>query len=176
MIEEHMLNEARVHEAAEFAARVHRGQMYGAQPYARHLSDVTVILRFRMDRPVNTTLLSAGWLHDVLEDTDTTRAELENRFGADVANIVWACTGEGQTRRERNRGIYARLQTYPAAACVKLADRLANVESCWRASDTRLFMYYKEHTEFRQALLAADVKIASFTALAALDSMLGWRA
>jgi guanosine-3',5'-bis(diphosphate) 3'-pyrophosphohydrolase len=76
MIEEHMLNEARVHEAAEFAARAHRGQMYGAQPYARHLSDVTVILRFRMDRPVNTTLLSAGWLHDVLEDTDTTRADL----------------------------------------------------------------------------------------------------
>lgn len=36
---------------------------------------------------------------------------------------------------------------------VKLADRLCNVEACWRAADSRLFMYRDEHPAFEQTLL-----------------------
>lgn len=175
MIQEHTINEALVHAAFEYASRMHNGQMYGTEPYVRHLFDVLRILRFRMDRPVNTVLLSAGWLHDAIEDTEATRDDIQERFGRDVADIVWACTGVGANRKERNAMISERLRIYHSAVIVKLADRLANVESCWKAKDTRLFMYYREHKDFRKALLDADPTVAGETALAALDQMLGWR-
>mgnify|MGYP001567422829 CR=1 FL=1 len=86
-------------QAREFAEKQHAGQLYGTEPYAVHLAAVRAVLA-SIDAPPH--LCVAAWLHDTVEDTDTTPRELEERFGADVAAVVWAVSGFGPNRKGRN--------------------------------------------------------------------------
>ncbi|MEU1204895.1 HD domain-containing protein [Nocardia sp. NPDC005825] len=130
-----------------FARAAHGDQKYGGAPYLIHLATVRDVLgdfRFSGDLGV------AAWLHDVLEDTAVTRVELEAAFGAGVAELVWAVTGIGATRAERNQDIYAKIADCPSAVILKLADRIANVEA---SAGTRWFaMYAAEQPAFRAHL------------------------
>ena len=68
------------HKARDFAKEKHKGQVddNGNNYYHAHLAQVVNILH-------NVTgdrfILSAAWLHDTIEDTDTTYEELEKEFG-----------------------------------------------------------------------------------------------
>ena len=132
-----------------FAERAHRDQQYGEHPYVHHLAAVVAVLeRFAVGDP---DLLAAGWLHDVLEDTPTTRAELEAAFGARVAELVWAVTDEpGANRRERKAATLPKTRSVPGATQVKLADRIANAEASRGTSMQG--MYRKELGAFEAAL------------------------
>lgn len=134
--------------ARAFAAAAHRAQKYGDQPYTVHLSAVREVLHgfgFRGD------ILTAAWLHDVVEDTPTQVGTLDSAFGRNVADLVWAVSGFGVNRKERNANAYAKIRELPEAAILKLADRIANVEAS-RTDPTRLAMYRKEQPGFEQAL------------------------
>jgi (p)ppGpp synthase/HD superfamily hydrolase len=81
------------------------------------------------------TQAAAALLHDVVEDTAATLAELEAAFGAEVAAIVADCTdtgpGEGPGNKrpwlERKRGYLARLGSLaPRSALVAACDKLHN--------------------------------------------------
>lgn len=123
-----------------FARRVHAGQIYeGHGDYAEtHLRAVVQVLAdFGYD---GHPWADAGWLHDVIEDTPTTREDLERFFGWEVALLVWACTKEGTMKKERTFSIYNKIQFVPRAARVKLADRIANVEA---AHGTRFLARYR---------------------------------
>lgn len=78
--------------AAAFAIRAHDGQVRtGTQfPYVVHPIGVAHILREFY--PKDETLEAAGYLHDVIEDTEVTFVELELRFGHKVADLVLAVT------------------------------------------------------------------------------------
>jgi len=94
----------------------------------------------------------AGWLHDVLEDTATSKAELVRNFGEEVADIVYRVTDEpGADRTERKRKTYQKIRDHLDATTVKLCDRIANVEA---SSDVpeKLNMYRNEYREFRDVL------------------------
>jgi guanosine-3',5'-bis(diphosphate) 3'-pyrophosphohydrolase len=137
-------------DAYRFAAEKHAAQRYGNAPYSVHLEAVRAVLRdagFADDHP----LAIAAWLHDTIEDTETTREEVESRFGEEVANLVWAVTGVGQNRKDRNAHAYAKIRVTPNAATLKLADRIANVEASANVPD-KLAMYRKEWPGFRDAL------------------------
>src|SRR5437667_4119346 len=73
-------------EAVSFAARAHQGQVRkdGKTPYASHVFRVCLVLRhvFGVDDPQT---LTAAVLHDTIEDTTTDFDDLEERYGADVA-------------------------------------------------------------------------------------------
>jgi (p)ppGpp synthase/HD superfamily hydrolase len=78
----------------------------------------------------------AALLHDVIEDTDTSRRDVRKRFGRKVARIVDGCTDVGShTARNwmrRRRRMLARLGdpgTPTSVVRVKAADSLANVRS-----------------------------------------------
>lgn len=96
-------------------------------------------------------LCVAAWLHDVLEDTATTREELQVLFGAEVQDLVWAVTGVGANRRERNANMYAKCRVLPRAVHLKLADRIANVRASHGTPD-KLSMYRREMATFRREL------------------------
>ena len=56
------------------------------------------------------TMTSAGYLHDTIEDTDTSYRDLFDRFGEEVAELVYAVTSElGRNRAERNRKTCAKI-------------------------------------------------------------------
>ena len=77
-------------EALAFSAERHRHQKRKgrlASPYINHPIEVALII-VREGGVTTAPVLTAALLHDTIEDTDTTAAELAKRFGDEVAAIV----------------------------------------------------------------------------------------
>jgi (p)ppGpp synthase/HD superfamily hydrolase len=122
-----------VAQALDFAARKHAHQRrkgINAEPYINHLTEVARLLA-EATNGEDAPLVMAGLLHDTIEDTETSRAELEQAFGAEVASLVGEVTDDTRlTREERKR---RQVETAPAksarARMIKLADKIANLHS-----------------------------------------------
>ena len=138
--------------AAALAATVHKDQMYGEHPYTKHLGDVVGVLqRFHVE---NEDLLVAAWLHDSVEDTETTVGQIELIFGQEVADLVHRVTNEpGTNRKARHEATYPKIKASVNATTLKLADRIANVEqSIYTGDKKKIAMYTKEYKAFREFL------------------------
>jgi guanosine-3',5'-bis(diphosphate) 3'-pyrophosphohydrolase len=138
--------------ASDFARRAHAGQEYsGGAFHEKHLARVVATLRrFGVDAPA---LLAAAWLHDTVEDTDTTVEDIHREFGDDVADLVWRLTDEpGRNRKERHHLTHLKIRGRPEAVCIKLADRIANMESSMEERSHLRGMYRAEHGQFRDDL------------------------
>jgi GTP diphosphokinase / guanosine-3',5'-bis(diphosphate) 3'-diphosphatase len=116
--------------AANFAARKHQGQVRKnehASPYITH--PLTVAREISATGKVDDqSILVAAILHDTLEDTETTRDELQQHFGEDVLSIVLEVTDDKSLNKERRKQlqvIHAPQLSY-AARIIKLADKLVN--------------------------------------------------
>lgn len=148
----------RLLKAREFAVQAHGQQMYGDRPYVVHLEHVHEVMKRYHICNTNLLVLIAGWLHDVLEDTATSRTELVRNFGEEVADIVYRVSDEpGADRTERKRNTYRKIRGHLGATQVKLCDRIANVEA---SSDVpeKLGMYKNEHQQFKDAILVPEHK------------------
>jgi (p)ppGpp synthase/HD superfamily hydrolase len=136
-----------------FAAVKHTGQIYsGGMPYTHHLAAVeSVLRRFGV---TDENMLSAAWLHDVLEDTETSSKEIEEMFGAEIVRLVKAVTNEdGPNRKTRNALTYPKIrEAGENAVKLKLADRIANIET----GGSLVQMYKKEYEDFKRALYTVN--------------------
>src|SRR5260370_42091672 len=98
-----------VSEAADLAARRHNGMQRkgrGNEPYINHLAEVANLLAAATDG-ADAELVGAGWLHDSIEDTETTREELAQNFSERVAGLVVEVTDDmplPKSERRRLRG------------------------------------------------------------------------
>ncbi len=117
--------------AADFAARKHRLQRRKdeeASPYVNHPLAVAMLLA-DVGGVTDPEVLAAAILHDTLEDTETTPAELEAAFGPRVRALVEAVSDDKSLRKE----VRKRLQIEHAnglsadAVLIKLGDKIANV-------------------------------------------------
>ena len=117
--------------ALEFASRKHSTQRRkdaGASPYINHPIALVSILAVEagIDHP---DVLCAALLHDTIEDTDTTRAELAEKFGGVIADIVVEVTDDKNMPKQVLK--QAQIEHAPtlsrAAGLVKLADKIANL-------------------------------------------------
>lgn len=141
-----------VETARSMATKAHATQRYGDLPYTVHLGDVVEVLR-RFELADDVELIAAAWLHDAVEDTELTVPQVRAVLGERVASLVDAVTdGPGANRRERKARPYTMIPKTPGAIAVKLADRIANVESARRSRPRLLAMYRKEHSTFREKL------------------------
>ena len=89
----------------------------------------------------------AGILHDVLEDTGATPAELEDGFGTDVARLVGALTQDSSIGGYKERKAALRRQIVdagPEAATVSLADKVAKFENTQSRPARRKLVHYRE--------------------------------
>lgn len=142
--------------ARDFALKAHGDQMYGDHPYVIHLDDVRRILEYY--GVTDKAILTAAYLHDVLEDTEVTAGELAELFGEEVTQIVVRVTDfPAKNRKERHQLTYPQLAKNHKAVTLKLADRIANVirarELSGNTNSSRLFdMYKKEYPYFRETL------------------------
>jgi len=117
--------------ALAFAAAKHRDQRRkdpAASPYINHpiaLANVLVNEAGITDPEV----IAAALLHDTIEDTKTTPAELEAAFGPRVRRIVEEVTDDKELpREERKRLQIEHAPTLsPSARLVKLADKITNL-------------------------------------------------
>lgn len=137
--------------AKEIAEEAHSDQNYGDHPYTYHLEMVTEVLReFNITSPI---FLQAAWLHDIVEDTDWTRRDIEEEFNPFTAEVVWRVTDEeGKNRKERKQKTYPKIKKSAPATAVKVADRIANVRACLQNNPELLEMYKDEHSEFHRHL------------------------
>lgn len=165
------MNEVLNLNACEFATLRH-----GTEYAMYHLAEVAKLVS---DLSEDKTLIRAAWLHDILEDTETTPEEIEIAFGPDVLALVKAVTDEpGANRRERWEKTYPKIKAHgDPAVLLKLCDRIANVERSWRTRDGRLFMYRNEYPRFRETLGGCrDNNNETIKELwKQLDSLLCWR-
>jgi guanosine-3',5'-bis(diphosphate) 3'-pyrophosphohydrolase len=120
-------------DAARFAAERHAGQRRkgtGAEPYINHLIEVAQLVSMAVVE-MDAALVQAALLHDTLEDTDTTAAELRELFGEDVASLVIEMTDDKSLpKAERKRLQIEHAPTISARAqTIKLADKVSNLRS-----------------------------------------------
>jgi GTP pyrophosphokinase len=118
-----------------FSAREHRSQLRSSgEPYLFHPLEVAYLLaELRLD----TASIVSGLLHDVVEDTLTTLAEVEKYFGKDVAHIVAGVTkisklefaSTEQAEAENLRKMILAMVDDIRVILVKLADRLHNMRT-----------------------------------------------
>lgn len=124
----------------KFAKEKHKNQKddLGKDYFDTHLRIVYEILgKLTQD----TDILSAGLLHDILEDTDTTYEELVKKFGENIANLVNELTHEGQ---KDEKGFYFPRLKSKEAIIIKFADRLSNISRMENWNDKRQEQYLRK--------------------------------
>src|ERR1700760_3011064 len=120
-----------VSEAAELAARRHNGMARkgrGNEPYINHLAEVANLLSAATEG-ADAELVAAGWLHDTIEDTETTREELARKFSDRVASLVAECTDDMSLPKAERRRLQVVNASHksPSGKLIKIADKISNV-------------------------------------------------
>jgi len=121
--------------AFEFAYQLHEGQYRASgEHYIAHPVAVAGLLR---DLGGSSVMIAAGFLHDVVEDTDITSEEIESRFGVEVRRLVEGVTklskfnfsSKTERQAENFRRMFLAMAADIRVIVVKLADRLHNMRT-----------------------------------------------
>jgi (p)ppGpp synthase/HD superfamily hydrolase len=121
--------------ALAFARRAHESigqrRKYTGDPYIVHPVAVAEIVR---SVPHTPEMIAAAYLHDVVEDTPVTLADIRLAFGDVVADLVdWLTDvsrpGDGNRRTRRGIDLMHTAQAPPEAKTIKLADLIDNSET-----------------------------------------------
>ena len=124
-----------VRKAYEFSAKAHEGQRRrSGEPYLQHPIAVAGVLT---SLKTDVTAIVAGLLHDTLEDTVATAAELEQAFGKDVLHLVDGVTKIGkitfrsyeEKQAENFRKMLLSMADDIRVVLIKFADRLHNMRT-----------------------------------------------
>ncbi len=126
---------AMISKAYDYAEEKHRGQKRkSGEPYFVHLLNVAYILASYTSGPQTIT---AGLLHDCMEDCGVTYEELARDFDEEVANLVEAVTkigrleftDEKEYQAANHRKIFIAMAKDVRVIIIKLVDRLHNIRT-----------------------------------------------
>lgn len=118
-----------------FAAQAHKGQVRrSGEPYLSHPLEVASMLA---DMKMDSTTLAASLLHDVLEDTEVSAADIKKTFGEEVAHLVEGVTkislvqesSPENRKAESIRKIILAMTDDLRVIFIKLADRIHNLKT-----------------------------------------------
>lgn len=140
--------------ALDFAARKHRDQRRkgaAGEPYVNHLTEVARLVAEATDGADTTAVLGA-LLHDTIEDTGTTRDELERHFGAEVAALVAEVTDDKSLPKLRRKELQVEGAPHKSARAklIKLADKTSNLRSLLNSPPTN-WDVARQHAYFEWA-------------------------
>ncbi len=129
------LNEELLRDAFAFGAEMHDGQFrHSGEPYFTHPVAVANILA---GQQMDDATLVTALLHDTIEDTKASFAEVEKRFGREIAGLVDGVTkltnlqlSSTETKQAENfRKLFMATSRDLRVTLVKLADRLHNMRT-----------------------------------------------
>ena len=153
------------HRASEFARQKHgeidHRRKYNNLPYIVHPAEVVDILK---TVPHTQEMLAAGWLHDTVEDTNTTLDEIEREFGAVVATLVEQLTDvskpeDGNRKLRKALDLDHTSTASPNAKTIKLADLLSNSKSIVKEDANFARTYLREKSDLLLVLRAGDTTL-----------------
>ncbi|MEL6375346.1 MAG: bifunctional (p)ppGpp synthetase/guanosine-3',5'-bis(diphosphate) 3'-pyrophosphohydrolase [Pseudomonadota bacterium] len=128
-------DEAMLNRAYVYAMRAHGTQKRASgDPYFSHPLEVAAILT---DLKLDDATIATALLHDVIEDTEATRAEIDARFGPEIGNLVDGLTkirridlvSKRAEQAENFRKLLVAISSDIRVLLVKLADRLHNMRT-----------------------------------------------
>lgn len=128
-------DQERILEAARLSERLHEGQYRDSgEQYFVHPLQVAEIL---MDMKLDAATVASALLHDVLEDTRMTRAELKRQFGREVDNLVNGVTKIAEVKAQNKsvqesetiRKMLLAMVKDVRVILIKLADKLHNMRT-----------------------------------------------
>ncbi|MGJ8547110.1 MAG: RelA/SpoT family protein [Sulfitobacter sp.] len=128
-------NEKLIRAAYDFGREMHEGQFrHSGEPYFTHPVAVAAILT---EQQLDDATLITALLHDTIEDTKANYAEVEKRFGGEVAELVDGVTkltnlqlSSSETKQAENfRKLFMAMSKDLRVILVKLADRLHNMRT-----------------------------------------------
>jgi guanosine-3',5'-bis(diphosphate) 3'-pyrophosphohydrolase len=128
--DENLLNRAYVYAMQKHGAQ----QRANGDPYFSHPLEVAGILT---DLKLDDATIAVALLHDTIEDTDATRAEIDAMFGEDIGRLVEGLTKIGKldfvskraAQAENLRKLLLAISSDVRVLLVKLADRLHNMRT-----------------------------------------------
>src|ERR687891_372387 len=136
------------------AHAAHKNQVRkSGEPFVYHpLATADILADLRMD----STTIAAAILHDVLEDTEITKEELETQFGEELADVVDGVTklkrlpsgNLEETQAESLRKMIVAMSRDVRVIIIKLADRLHNM---------RTLAYLKRETQLKKATETLEI-------------------
>jgi len=143
-----------IREAYDFSSKAHEGQKReSGEPYLHHpLRVAEIITHLKLDVPS----IAAGLLHDTMEDTGLSMADLEKKFGKEIAHLVDGVTKIGkiefktleEKQAENFRKMILSMSEDIRVILIKLADRLHNM---------RTLEHLPEHKQRRIAQETLDI-------------------
>ncbi|HVG47476.1 MAG TPA: bifunctional (p)ppGpp synthetase/guanosine-3',5'-bis(diphosphate) 3'-pyrophosphohydrolase [Rubellimicrobium sp.] len=128
-------SEALIRRAWAFGERMHDGQLRkSGEPYFTHPATVARLLA---EQQMDDATIVTALLHDTLEDTKASYAQLEREFGPEIAELVEGVTNltkmqirSDETRQAENfRKLFMATSRDLRVTLVKLADRLHNMRT-----------------------------------------------
>jgi len=132
--------------AASFGARKHKGQLDDdGKPYFEHCYQVVDLLQYVT---FDEDILCAGYLHDTIEDTDTTYEELKEEFNERIADLVLEVTHDDFGDKGH---VFPRLHS-KEGIMIKFADRLSNISRMSNWEEERK-IHYLRRSKFWKASL-----------------------
>jgi guanosine-3',5'-bis(diphosphate) 3'-pyrophosphohydrolase len=130
------------------AKKKHSGQLRkdGITTYSKHLEDV--VGRLKSLGVVDEAILCAGWLHDTIEDTETSFEDLFRQFESEIAVLVLSLSKDmSLTKKKREIGYVKQLKLSSSnAKMIKLCDISANLSDIknWDASKSKKLRQVKK--------------------------------
>lgn len=144
--------------AMERHAAINHVRKYTGEPYINHPQAVVELVR---GVPHTEAMLAAAWLHDTVEDTETTLMEIKDNFGLEVFMFVEMLTdvsrpeeGNRATRKALDRLHTARAM--PPAKTIKLADLIDNSSSIIKYDPAFAKVYLREKEALLNVLKEGD--------------------
>ena len=151
--------------ALEYAVKAHKGQFRSdGTEYVKHPERVAeFVKKFKKSHNMD-ALISAAYLHDTIEDTNTTHEDLEKMFGGLIASMVKELTSDKDEIAKVGKDEYlakkmAKMSSW--SLVIKLADRLDNVQDIATAKTPEWRRKYKAETEMILSRLEKDRELSN---------------
>lgn len=178
------LNMTIIEKAKEYATLKHTGQIrkMNKLPFIIHPQDVADLAK----RTNDSEMIAAAWLHDVVEDTETTLEEIRSEFGNRIAGLVDEVTSKvvEQGKRSKKEYYHEKVRHISSdALTLKLFDRLSNIFSVVedlanidkpvydKKEVIDFAKYYRQQTDFIFNGLEKDIQLTELQKTT-LDSIL----
>jgi (p)ppGpp synthase/HD superfamily hydrolase len=145
--------------ASKKHASINHKRKYSQEDYINHPRRVANMVRDAESATIE--MLAASWLHDTVEDTDTTLGEIFELFGRDVADLVEMLTDVAKPE-DGNRSVRVKInldhtkQSSPEAQTIKLADLIDNSISIFDNDKSFSKVYANEKREMMSFLKQGD--------------------